>query len=146
MSLGDGFLVAFAVIDLLCVIALALAGLQLAKEGKATVARIQPSVAHLKRTADSARHLALSARERGMAAWREMRQLGERLRGRVETTRHIVRQLKPPRDEGADSQALVRDAQAALAQGQDWAGRLSRLRRAAASASSKAPGPASGRS
>ena len=139
MSLGDGFLVAFAVVDFLCVAAMAVVALAMARDGKATAARVQPSVGHLKRTLVSGKRLATSARDHGTAAWHELRDLGERIRHRIETTRHIIHELKPA-PEQIDTQALVRDTQATLARGQEWAGRLTRLRRAAAGASSKRPG------
>src|SRR5438105_11563793 len=95
MTLGDRFLVAFAVLDFLCIIALAVAALAMAREGKATAARVQPSVAHLKATLNSGKRLAAVARNRGSTSWGELRQLGERVRHRVETTRHIIGELKP---------------------------------------------------
>jgi hypothetical protein len=139
MSLGDGFLVAFAVIDILCVAAMVVAALAMAREGKATAARAQPAVAHARRTIDAGKRVAIRAKDQGTASWHQLRELGERIRHRVETTRHIIRELKPPREE-IDTRALVRDAQSTLARGQEWAGRLSRLHRAGAGASSKRGG------
>jgi hypothetical protein len=128
--------VALAILDLLAVAVLAAIAVRLAHSGRATISRLDPAAQHIRRTAGAARLLAARARSVGLDASREVRALIDLLRHRVDTTRHLIRELKPGGD-AVDTRAIARSAQATVVRGREWAGRLRRLRRAGASASSK---------
>jgi hypothetical protein len=127
--------VTLAVLDVLSVAGLGLVALAMLRSGRAAAARVSPALSHARRTADAGKRLALKGRNVTRESVDHARALVARIQKRIATTRHLIRELNPPAE--VDTRAMVRSAEVTVARGREWAGRLSRLRRAGQAASSK---------
>jgi hypothetical protein len=131
MTPQDALIIAFAAVDLICLIALAVVGLRfkaLAGEGQ-RIAR--PLVDRGRRIAGTGRQMALTGKDRGETIVHVVQTLAARLSAKVATTRRILNEVAHPHTSSLEKVART------LEEGRAWSDRLSRLR----SAAQRAAGP-----
>src|SRR5881394_1140788 len=102
----DGMFITLAVVDVLSVAGLALVALAMLRSGRTAAGRVAPALSHARRSGDAGRRLALKARDVGRETAEHARALAGRVQQRLETTRHLIRELKPPAE--VDTRAMVR--------------------------------------
>jgi len=135
MSPVDGCLLAFAVVDGLAVVGMGTAGWLLLKTAKRAQGQLQPAIQEVQAVVGLGKAMADHARTDGRAAFERVKAVTGAVRRRVETTRRIVRELKPAAQETALAvQETVGEKQADLARTSaavgDLGKRLGRLRAA----------------
>ncbi len=129
-----------AAVDLLCLVGIGVVAYQLLRQARSAAGLVAPARQHAQGTVGHGRRLFERARERGEENLRLARGVVALVNRRAETTRRLVRELRPAESE-PDPRLVVREVASSVAtkvtRGREWARRVGGLRRAAANAAGR---------
>lgn len=137
MQTWDWVFLALLVVDGIALGVMGVAVLAMLRRGKALAGTAKPAIQHGRGIAEHGKQLAAHAASAGKAVLQRCREVTALVQKRVQTTRHLVQELRPALRDAGEVRALAQTTRAGLARGREWAGRLGRLRRAASTASSR---------
>ena len=129
MSPQDGFIIAFAVLDVLGLVALAVVGLRFKALANRGQQMARPLIDRGTRIAGTGRQMVGTGRTRSQAMLHVLQALSAHVSARIETTRRILTEVAHP--DTSSLQTVTRT----IEQGRAWSERLGRLRAAAQRAS-----------
>jgi methyl-accepting chemotaxis protein len=138
----DTFFVVMAILDVIFIAGMALAGIRMLEKTREGIAKLDPALREIRALSETGQALAIHVKKDGFVMTQRVKTLVEVVKRRVHTTRQIIDELKPRSAETAatvrETAAAVRETSAELANKartvNDLAQRLGRVRTAAEAA------------
>lgn len=138
----DTFFVTMAILDVIAIAGMALAGIRMMEKAREGLAKIDPALREVKALTETGQALAAHAKKDGLIITQRVKTLVAVVKRRVNTTKQIIGELRPRSAETAatvrETAAAVRASSAELANKartvNDLAQRLGRVRTAAEAA------------
>jgi hypothetical protein len=107
----DTFFVTMAILDVIAIAGMALAGIRMMEKAREGLAKVDPALREVKALTETGQALAAHAKKDGLVISKRVMTLVEVVKRRVNTTRQIISELKP---QGVETATTVRETAEAV--------------------------------